>query len=66
MKYFFSKCVVACASIYQKTTVRAFSFPTNHRAIKNNRIRFAKDRQLNLTLFVVYISHFKEKSLKNV
>ena len=42
-----------------------FSIPTNHEDLKRKRIRFVKDWYTSLTLFVVYISHFEERFLKN-
>lgn len=56
-----NNCVMACRSNYHgESTVPAFSFSNKHENLKSKRIRFFKDWQPSLTLFVVYISHFEE------
>ena len=62
-----NKHVAGCRSYYHgETTVPAFSFPIKHDDPKNQRIRFVKDRQPNLALFVIYISHIAEKFFKKL
>ena len=49
-----------------ENTASAFSFPTKHDDLKSKKIRFVEDWQPNLTLFVVYISHFEVKLFKRL
>ena len=60
-----NKCVLGCCSNYhEKTIVPACSFPTKHKNLKNKRVRFVKDRQQNIILFVC-VSHFEENFFDN-
>ena len=59
------KCVGGYSFNYHgEIIVPTFLSQKSHEDPKGKRIRFVKDWQPSLTLFVVYIRHFEDKFLK--
>ena len=49
---------MGCRSdFHEEATIPAYYFPAKHKDFKSKRIRFVKDQQTILTLFVIFITY---------
>ena len=53
-----NKCVVRCRSNFHgESTIPAFSVPKKHQDLNSERIRYVKNPQKSLTVYVVFITY---------